>query len=120
RPELRLTSAVLRVTASVNKTRVKLSVATTRQTGDSSVMLNTPKPKGPSAAQIAIKTATHGSPLLSTSPDSRAETMMTIPIKARPATNCSAVIWPILNLATRKHKMFSHKKAQKAQNQQKS
>src|SRR6185369_15250640 len=107
-------------TASVNKTRVKLSVATTRKTGDSSVMLNTPNPKGPSAAPIAIKTATHGSPVLSTSPDSSAETMMTIPIKARPATNCSAVIWPILNLATKKHKTVQPQKAQKAQNEQKS
>ena len=67
-------------------------------------MLKTPNPKGPSAAPINIKTATCGRPLLSTSPDSSADTMMTIPIKARPATNCSAPIWPIVTLATKKHK----------------
>src|SRR5689334_1787562 len=105
RPALRLTSFVLSVTASVNRTRVKLSVAATRRIGDSSVMSKTPSPKGPSAAPINMKTATCGRPLLSTNPDRSADTMMTIPIKARPAINFSGSIsGPILNVATKKHK----------------
>src|SRR6185503_6566976 len=47
-----------------------LRVAATRRTGDSSCMLKTPSPKGPRAAPMKIKTATHGRPLRSTSPDS--------------------------------------------------
>jgi hypothetical protein len=75
------------VTASVNKTSDRLSVATTRSTDESRVRFNAPRPAGPKAAPIARNTATCGMPLRSMSPESRAETIMTIPSKASVAAN---------------------------------
>jgi hypothetical protein len=57
---LRQTSTMLRLTASVNSTRTKLRVATTRRIGESRVISSNPNPAGPSIAPSARKTLTWG------------------------------------------------------------
>src|SRR5262245_80567 len=86
RRPLRRTSARLRLTASVNRTKTKLNVATTATIGDCKVTLSNPSPAGPSAAPSARKTATCGRSLRSMRPERSAAMIMTRPTRAKVTT----------------------------------
>jgi hypothetical protein len=75
------------VTASLNRTRVKPRTERTFSAGESSPTSRTLRPDGPSAAPRRRKTATSGTALRSSRPDSSEATMMTMPMTAIVATN---------------------------------
>lgn len=87
----RRTSLRLTYTASVNRTRTKLSVAMTRRIGDCGSTLIRLRPAGPITAPNPRHTATCGRPLFSITPDKSAEMTITAPTSASVERKSSAL-----------------------------
>src|SRR5688500_9881306 len=90
-------------TASVNSTSTSDTVATTRSSGDPASASSNSKPIGPISAPMPRNTATCGTPVRSTQPDSRAETMITAPTRASIARKgstpqCNGQIRPLITI----------------------